>query len=237
MDLKVVVPTTLSEINLEQYQRFVRLNGDEEFMTCKVLEIFCNVPIDQLPNVRFKDVSNVLAHVNRMFEEKPSLKLKVTLNGQEFGFVPNLEDMSFGEYVDLDTYLSDHQNFHKAMAVLYRPITDQAGKRYRIEPYESSSKYADLMKQMPMDVAMGSLLFFYRLGNDLLSHILTYLEDPTMSTQLKHSLGSAGVGTRHFISSLKAMLQDLTKLDELGYTKHSPSSYLKSKDSILNESN
>ena len=37
MELKVNVPTTLSEITLEQYQRFVKLEGDEEFLTHKML--------------------------------------------------------------------------------------------------------------------------------------------------------------------------------------------------------
>jgi hypothetical protein len=60
MELKVIVPTSLSEITLEQYQRFARLEGDEEFLTKKMLEIFCNVPLDKLPNIRFKDVSGVL---------------------------------------------------------------------------------------------------------------------------------------------------------------------------------
>jgi hypothetical protein len=50
MELKVVVPTSLSEITLDQYQRFARLEGDEEFLTHKMLEIFCGVPLAQLPN-------------------------------------------------------------------------------------------------------------------------------------------------------------------------------------------
>jgi hypothetical protein len=45
MELKVIVPTSLSEITLDQYQRFARLEGDEEFLTHKMLEIFCGVPL------------------------------------------------------------------------------------------------------------------------------------------------------------------------------------------------
>ncbi len=87
MELKVIVPTSLSEITLEQYQRFARLEGDNEFLTKKSLEIFCNVPLEQLPNVRFKDVSNVFSHINAMMQEKPSLTPRFTLKGQEFGFI------------------------------------------------------------------------------------------------------------------------------------------------------
>jgi len=129
MKLTVVVPTSLSEITLEQYQRFARLEGDEEFLTHKMLEIFCGVPLADLPNVKFTSVANVMRHINTMFEEKPNLKPTFTIGEQEFGFIPNLEDITFGEYVDLDNYMGDVQNLHKTMAVLYRPVTEKAGKR------------------------------------------------------------------------------------------------------------
>ena len=115
MELKVIVPTSLSEITLEQYQRFARLEGDNEFLTKKSLEIFCNVPLEQLPNVRFKDVSNVFTHINAMMREKPSLTQRFTLKGQEFGFIPSLEDITYGEFVDLDSYMSDSKNLIREM--------------------------------------------------------------------------------------------------------------------------
>ncbi len=166
MELKVVVPTSLSEITLDQYQRFARLQGDEEFLTHKMLEIFCGLPLADLPNVRIKSVSHVTKHINGMLAEKPNLKPTFTLGDQTFGFIPELDNITYGEFVDLDTYLQDVQNMHKAMAVLYRPITQQVKSRYLIEPYESAGKYADLMKQAPMDVVLGGVLFFWRLGND-----------------------------------------------------------------------
>jgi hypothetical protein len=210
MELKVVVPTSLSEITLDQYQRFARLEGDEEFLTHKMLEIFCGVPLAQLPNARIKDVSNVTKHIYGMLAEKPTLKPKFTIGDQEFGFIPELDNITYGEFVDLDTYLQDVQNMHKAMAVLYRPITHQVKSRYLIEPYESAGKYADQMKQAPMDVVLGGVLFFWRLGNELLQATLTSLEEKQMmNTQGKGSSQSDGDGMQQYISSLKAMLEDL----------------------------
>jgi hypothetical protein len=208
MELKVTVPTTLSEITLDQYQRFARLEGDEEFLTHKMLEIFCGVPLSGLPNVRIKDVSHISKHINGMLAEKPSLKPTFTLDGQEFGFVPELDNITYGEFVDLDTYLQDVQNLHKSMAVLYRPITQKIKGRYLIEPYESAGKYADLMKQAPVDVVLGAVLFFYRLGNELLQATLTYLEEKGMNIASKDNSESVGDGMLHSINSLKEMLGD-----------------------------
>ena len=75
--------------------------------------------------------------------DKPSLTQRFMLNGQEFGFIPSLEDITYGEFVDLDSYLTDTKNLHRTMAVLYRPVIQKAGKRYDIEPYESATKYCD----------------------------------------------------------------------------------------------
>ena len=220
MELKVVVPTSLSEITLDQYQRFARLEGDEEFLTHKMLEIFCGVPLAGLSSVRIKDVSHIAKHINTMLAEKPNLKPTFTIGEQEFGFIPELDNITYGEFVDLDTYLQDVQNLHKAMAVLYRPITQKVKGRYLIEPYESAGKYSDLMKQAPMDVALGALLFFYRLGNELLQATLTSLEKEESKTNTpdKGSSPSVGDGTQPSISLLKAMLEDLQTFPNLSYT-------------------
>lgn len=229
MELKVIVPTSLSEITLEQYQRFARLEGDNEFLTKKSLEIFCNVPFDQLPNVRFKDVSSVFNHINAMMREKPSLTQRFTLKGQEFGFIPSLEDITYGEFVDLDSYMSDSKNLHKTMAVLYRPVTQKSGKRYEIEPYETATKYCDLMKEAPMDVVMGAVLFFWTLGRELLMATLTSLEKhPKIISPLKGSSQNDGVGTQLSIPSLKVMLDDLMRLEDYPFINVLPSSLLKS---------
>ena len=235
MELKVNVPTTLSEITLEQYQRFVKLEGDEEFLTHKMLEIFCGLPLADLPNVRVKDVSNVTSHIYKMLNEKPKLKPTFTIGKQEFGFIPEIDNITYGEFIDLDTYIQDIQNLHNTMAVLYRPITKQVGERYLIEPYESASKYAELMKQAPMDVVMAASLFFYRLGNELLQATLSYLEkenQKTSSVDKPNSL-SDGDGTLPSINSLKEILEGLEESLNWSYTSAFSSSPLKSKSKKL----
>ena len=231
MELKVSVPTTLSEITLDQYQRFARLEGDEEFLTHKMLEIFCGVPLSGLASVRIKDVGHITKHIQGMLAEKPSLTPIFKIGEQEFGFVPELDNITYGEFVDLDTYLQDVENLHKAMAVLYRPIVQKVKSRYLIEPYESAGKYSDTMKQAPMHVALGALLFFWRLGNELLQATLTSLEkaESKTSTPDKASSPSVGDGTQPSISLLKAMLEDLQTFPDSNFMSAFSSSPSKSR--------
>jgi hypothetical protein len=193
------------------------LEGDEEFLTHKMLEIFCGVPLAQLPNVKFKSLAGVVNRLNGMFNEKPSLKQKFTIGKQTFGFVPNLEDITFGEYVDLDNYMSSTADLHKTMAVLYRPVTNELGKRYDIEPYESAERYCETMKQAPMDVVLGATLFFYRLGNDLLNATTRSLENPQMNTLLSRSLEENGDGTQQSYhlaqGDVRALCRSRTRLE------------------------
>lgn len=237
MDLKVVVPTSLGEITLEQYQRFTRLEGDDYFLTLKMLEIFCNVPIDKLPNVKFKSVSPVVQRLHQMFKVKTPLKQEFVLEGKTFGFIPDLEDIPLSEYVDLDIYLGSDVDLHKMMAVLYRPITERAGKRYSIEKYEGSAKYSELMKQVPLDVVLGAKLFFWSLGSDLLLAMTNYLEKQKTTTQLSRSSEENGDGTIPSITSLKETLLSLRMLANWEYTNASPFSRLIRSEQILNESN
>jgi len=67
--------------------------------------------------------------------------------------------MTLGEYIDLDTYFGDWDNMHKAMSVLYRPVTKEKNDLYNIEDYDGT-KYSDVLKSMPLDVVLGSIVFF-----------------------------------------------------------------------------
>lgn len=211
MKVEINVPDSLSEIRLEQYQKFVKLyDGEvtEEFMALKMLEIFCGVKLSDAYGMRFKDVDGITQLLSDLLNEKPQLRRTFKMDGVEYGFIPNLDEMSFGEYIDLDTYLGDWQNIHKAMAVLYRPIKDKHGERYNIVPYEVID--AEVMRKMPMDAVLGSVLFFYRLGMDLSKAMIHYLEEQEESRIVQYlNSDESGVGINQYTHSLKAILDDL----------------------------
>jgi hypothetical protein len=211
MKLEINVPDKLSEITLGQYQKFVKLySGEvtEEFLALKMLEIFCGVKLSEAYQMRFKDVDGVVELLTEILNEKPQLVQRFKLGDVEYGFIPNLDDMSFGEYVDLDTYIGDWQNIHRAMAVLYRPIKDKRGDRYNIVPYEVVD--AEVYKNMPLDAAISSVLFFYRLGIDLSRAMTNYLEEGKESRLVQYlNSEKSGDGINQYTHLLKGILDDL----------------------------
>ena len=209
MKVEVYIPDTLSEITLGQYQKYLKIqsqNEDENFLAIKMIEIFCGLRGDTILALKAKSIRNITSILTKMFEEKPPLVKHFDMNGQSYGFIPNLQDMSFGEYIDLDTFIGDMENIHKAMAVLYRPIKVKDKERYLIEDYKGEE--TDIMKSMPMDAVLSSILFFYHLGMDLSKAMLNSLEEAEMNIVQQQILEESGVGINHFLDSLKGILQD-----------------------------
>ena len=161
MKLEITIPNSLSEITLEQYQKYLKISEkvtDEKFLASKMIEIFCNVTLADTMRMKFADVNAICDILIGMFNEKPNLRRHFKINGVEYGFIPKLDDISLGEYVDLDAFLGDWENMHRAMAVLYRPIDQKYGEKYSIKDYEAGD--GETMKDMPLDAVISSILFF-----------------------------------------------------------------------------
>ena len=211
MKVEVYIPDTLSEITLDKYQRYLKIqenNEDENFLAIKMIEIFCGLRGDTIMAMKAKSIKDITLILTQMFNEKPQLVKEFKLNGKTYGFIPKLEDMSFGEYIDLDTYIGDMDNIHRAMNVLYRPIKQKYQDKYLIEDYTGDNP--EKMKDMPMDAVLSSILFFYNLGMDLSQTMLNSLED-NKEINLAQYLTSEenGDGINHFSDSLKEILEDL----------------------------
>ena len=174
-EVKILIPESARELTVEQYQKFLKVEGDETFTMLKALELFANIPLKVAYAMKADDILSISTDIFTMISVKHPLVKRLSFRGKEYGFVPNLEEMSFGEYIDLDNYLSDMQSLHKTIGVLYRPITIDKGGLYEIEPYNGTDGYSDF----PLDVALGATLFFYRLSNRLLKDSQTSLEEET----------------------------------------------------------
>ena len=211
MKVDLIVPNSLKEITLKQYQKFIKIqkeNDDPYFLQCKMIEIFCNLDSNAVRNIKLSDADKIVNVLNLMFEEKPKLINTFKLGKVEYGFIPKLEDISLGEYVDLDTYMGDWDNMHIAMNVLYRPITEKIKDKYLIEDYNTESK--DKLDEIPLDVVLGSVFFLYNLGMELSTVIVNYLEGEEVNSLMQEQIfQKSGVGINQSMDLLKEILQDL----------------------------
>ena len=216
MEFKISIPTEISEIKLSQYQKFLKVakdNEETEFINQKMVQIFCGIELKSVSEIRYKEVVEITNSIGKMFDvSSHKFVQRFKMGGVEFGFIPNLEDISFGEYTDLDTYITDWEQMHKAMAVLYRPIKKEGlNGTYEIEKYNGSITYSDVMLHAPLNVVLGANVFFYNLGNELLHSTMTYLEGQkeVMTILQEHSSQEDGAGIVQSMLSLKETLADL----------------------------
>jgi hypothetical protein len=229
------IPSSLQDITLGQYQKYIKsvehltikeepTQEEVEFSNLKMLECFCGITMKEAYKLPMTEFTSVIRHVNELFAVEHKLHNKFNMidpdgNNVTFGFIPKLEDMSMGEFIDLEKYIGDWQQMHKAMAILYRPTKHQKNDFYLIEDYEGSDKYAEVMKDSPIQASLGSTVFFYALGNELSKHLIVSLEkqlkeDSDFQTHLEQN----GVGISQYTQSLKAMSQNLAKLQN--YPSH-----------------
>ena len=219
----------MSEIKLADYQKFIRLEGDEEFLSRKAIEIFCGLSMDVILKMKASSLQKTAGVLSKAFAEKPAFKQRFTIGKQEYGFIPSLDEITVGEFNDLDEYITDWQQMHKAMAVLYRPVTARLANRYDIEEYEGTSKYADVMKAAPLDVAIGAMVFFWTLGRDLsLASLTSLAKEKQMNLAPLRNLLKNGVGFLYTTNSLAEMLSNLKPSPN--YQQHSPSPTSPSKE-------
>jgi hypothetical protein len=249
MKLEIDIPTSLSEIPLKSYQQFVKLqqeSNDEEFIAQKMVQIFCGLDFKDIAKMKLTSLNELILHFTQLFSQKPkfqrTFKIKSEEGEIEFGFIPELEAITFGEYVDLESHLTNWENYHKAMAVMYRPTVRRLKDKYDILPYEANQDFEDLMKFAPLDVVLASSVFFWTLGSELLEATLNYLEkqmkkskDITTTFQKQLNLPSNGDGISQYMQSLKETLQDLTKLQDTDFLCVSPISPSRSKKTKSNK--
>ena len=217
MKAEIVVPSSLDDITLEQYQLFMRIvseDDSEEFLAQKMVSVFCKIRLSDVFKIRMLDVLEIATSIGEMIQKSCDLTPRFKMNDTEFGFIPDLENISFEEYVDLDSHLGDWQTMHKAMAVMYRPIVKTKRVKYDLEEYLGSFSYSEVLKYAPLSIVLGSMVFFYRLRDELLKANLSYLktEVTEMALVQRNSSISSGGGTIQSINLLEETLQSLTKL-------------------------
>jgi hypothetical protein len=232
VELELRVPQKLKAIKLRQYQEYLKIQKENEdvedngnFLNSKCIQIFCGLTLKESYNLPVKMFDGVLQQIGRCFEEDTPLIKEFSMTGSNdvevsFGMIPALDEMTFGEYVDLESFISDWSNMHKAMAVLYRPITFNKNGKYLIEDYDGSDKYWEVMKDAPVNVALGAMVFFYRLGKKLSKYTMDYLQHQQTLQDSKQDkdLEKSGDGISQFTHLLEEKYQELMKLQRFHYT-------------------
>jgi hypothetical protein len=202
MELEIVIPENWNDVTLEQYLKYYKsikpYEGLDEFAS-KIVENaiyhLCGVEADLLNRLPMDSFLQICDDMKTLLNSSKTqeLALSFIIGDTKYGFITNIDQMSYGEYVDLVTYSKDvYENAALMCSILYRPIVEESKDKYIIADYKGTDKdQIELFyKKITMDVVFGALSFFLRLQNDLVTSTLTSTTE-TIKTILKNPTSTA----------------------------------------------
>jgi hypothetical protein len=173
----VQLPEDISDITIRHYIALMDVDDELDDMTKikRKIEIFTGLTPEQLKNVSKKDFDEMNLQIDTAMNQESEFTNTFVLNDIEFGFIPNLDKITAGEWGDLNRYNTDTETLHRLMSILFRPITktDKFGN-YKIESYKGTDAYAEIMLDAPLNILNGALVFFCNLAIELQNSIKAY---------------------------------------------------------------
>lgn len=221
-DIKLIVPDSLHEIELGQYQEYLAAienldaTEDVEQINRKLIETFCGLKPEQVNLLPLASIESLLGVLSGAFSEEFELIRHFELDGVKFGFIPKLDEMSLGEYIDLESTFGDWEKMHKAMAILYRVVNFEKGEKYDIVSYETNEELAEAMKMMPLSVVMSCIGFFLQFRDGIsASYVELYTESSEGEQHNVSSEGSFGAKWGWYQSIYGLAQGDVRRFDEI----------------------
>ena len=177
------------DVTLEKWVKLINFNeGTKSKEALETVAELSNIPKKLIKQLSLKDVAVIMSKVAQVqAEQSSSLKRVIEVNGKRYGFHPNLDDITLGEYADIEAFIKNgiEHNLPEMMAVLYRPIVEETKNGiYTIEPYDGNiSIRAEEMKKMAAEQVQSALVFFCHLGKELLKILPLFLTEKLKGTQ------------------------------------------------------
>ena len=159
-----------SDVTLEKWMQVIDAEtGSKTKQAEETIAALSDIPKKLVKELSLRDVAVIMGKVAELQSKQNTVLRKVIeIDGVEYGMHPNLDDITLGEYADIETMIKEglEKNMPEIMAILFRPITDRNGEIYTIEAYDGDLIIrAEEMKKMSAEQVQNALVFFYHLGN------------------------------------------------------------------------
>jgi hypothetical protein len=154
------------EVTLEKWIKLVDFhNGTKSKEAQDTIAALSNIPKDLINQLEIRDVALIMGKISELqAKQNSSLKRIIEIEGKRYGFHPNLDEITLGEYADIETFVKNgiEQNLPKLMAILYRPLVEEKNNIYTIKAYDGDiSIRAEEMRKMSAEQVQSALVFFW----------------------------------------------------------------------------
>jgi hypothetical protein len=171
-----------SDVTLEKWVKLVDLHkGSRSNEALKTISALSDIPKKLINELGIKDVAIIMDKIAELQRKSDGrLRNVITVEGKDYGFHANLEDITLGEWADIETFIKVgvEKQMPEIMAVLYRPIVERKNDKYVIEAYDGNITIrAEEFKKMKAEQVQSAMVFFWSLGNELLKILPLYLTE------------------------------------------------------------
>jgi len=216
-EINIKVPTSYGDITLKSYlalqKEMENYKEDEEAVTAVMLYHLCGLDPIYLKGIAVEDYSIIKNELGSFISNiELDLQKIIEIDGVEYGFEPNLSNMSYGAYSDITKYqqIQIDDNWANIMSILYRPVSKKVKDMYTIEAY-SGELNGEKFLNVGMDVHFGTLFFLLSLSTDLLKDILNSSMEMEVHPSIKQILQRSGQLTQLLTNWPKAISLDSIK--------------------------
>ena len=195
--------TSWADVTLEKWIKLIAAQtGTKTKEARETIAAMSDIPKSLINEMSLKDVAIIMNKLSEIQTEKNTeLKKIIEIEGQFYAFHPNLDELSLGEYADIETFIKAglEKKMPEIMAVLFRPITEKEKDVYAIAAYDGKIAIrAEKMKQMSAEQVQSALVFFWRFVINLSQILPSFLVERTqeiakdweMKTSQKNGDGS-----------------------------------------------
>lgn len=204
--MKIQVPTNWDSITLQTYLNLQKdleaYSDNEEAQTAAMFQHICKLDPSLINKLTLTSYSTLKEKLNNLVTpENVELTRFIKIDGVEYGFEPNLSNISYGAYADISSIevLQIDKNWSKIMNILYRPVVGKIGKLYQIEAYTPNEEWEKWLG-VSMEVHFGAWFFFVHLRKDLLNAILNSLTTMEVAPNIKSILVRNGKAIQQSLS-------------------------------------
>ena len=213
--MKIILPESIQDITLHQFQLYSELlertDLDEYNFNKRKIQIFTGLERGRIDLISVQDYKEITEQIDIALNQTVEFKPTFFIKDVEFGFIPNLDKITQGEFIDISKYGTDINEMHRLIAVLFRPIKnkDSLGN-YEIISYQGTEQYANIMKHTPLSIVNGALVFFSSLANELVSYTAKCMAAEQVKEVAQPITSKNGDGTLRLKNWLKARFGKLT---------------------------
>lgn len=180
-----------SDVTLEKWLKLIEFSSKSKAKEAKeTIAALSDIPEKLIDQLSLRDVAIMMEKVSELQQgDEGVFRRVINLDGKEYGFHPNLDEITLGEYADLETFIKGDvkKNLPEIMAILYRPVTEKGDNDvYTIGAYDGNIRIrAEQMKKMSAEEVHNALVFFYLLGREYLASLPSVLTNKLVEMKVQ----------------------------------------------------